>query len=177
MKKTLLKVLSVVMMLAVVVTAVVIPNTTAKAATDYYLFGWINGADYACAGDSENLGDYKFVNGTLTATFDSDSYIAVKTGDNKNWYMCQSYVGSGTTATFYTGCSEKAKIPGGIEYKFTLTENNDGSITLNWEATTQATYYVAGTMNGWTTNDASKMTCTDGTYTWTTSLEAGEYEF
>ena len=33
---------------------------------EYYLFGYINGADYACEGDWENLGSYHFVNNKLT---------------------------------------------------------------------------------------------------------------
>ena len=37
---------------------------------NYYLYGYINGADY---GNGSVLGDYKFVNGQLTATFTADS--------------------------------------------------------------------------------------------------------
>ena len=50
---------------------------------DFYLFGWIGGGNYACEENSGNTGDYKFTNGTLTATLpDGDNYVAVKTGDN-----------------------------------------------------------------------------------------------
>ena len=50
--------------------------------TNYYLIGYINGANYGCEDDYQNLGSYKFSSGKLTATFSSDSYVFVKTGDN-----------------------------------------------------------------------------------------------
>ena len=53
---------------------------------DYYLFGYINGANYACEEDAANLGEYKFVDGKLIATFESASYVAVRTNTDK-WYM------------------------------------------------------------------------------------------
>ncbi|MBQ3215769.1 MAG: hypothetical protein IJB11_06610, partial [Oscillospiraceae bacterium] len=68
---------------------------------DYYLFGYINGANYACEEDAANLGSYKFVNGKLTVTFDSDSYVAVKTSDNNSWYMTNGWVGEVTSTTLY----------------------------------------------------------------------------
>ena len=105
-----------------------------ETAVGYYLFGYINGANYACEDDWENLGEYKFVDGKLTTTFDVDSYIAVKTGDNANWYMAQSYIET-TSGTFYntaTGASEKMLIPGGVEVTLTLTVNADGSLTVSY---------------------------------------------
>ena len=57
------------------------------AAADYYLVGYINGANYGWEEDGANLGQYKFADGKLTATFTSDSYVFVKTGDNANWYL------------------------------------------------------------------------------------------
>ena len=111
------------------------PTTpTTPAAKDYYLIGYINGADYGCEGDYANMGNYKFVNGKLTATFTEDSYVFLKTTGNADWYMTKSYV-TGTTGTFYntsTGSSEKMKVPGGVEVTFTLTENADGSLTLSY---------------------------------------------
>ena len=107
---------------------------TAQVQKDYYLFGYINGGNYGCEEDFETLGDYKFVNGKLTATFDSDCYVAVKTGDNKSWYMTHNYV-TDTTATFYVtskGTSEKMLIPGGVEVVFTLTVIDDESLTLSY---------------------------------------------
>ncbi|MBQ7346083.1 MAG: hypothetical protein IJW45_08505, partial [Oscillospiraceae bacterium] len=103
-------------------------------ALDYYLFGYINGANYACEEDYENMGIYQFVDGKLVATFESDSYVAVKTTDNLVWYMAQSYVQE-QTATLYdtnTGAAEKMFVPGGVEVTFTLTENEDGTLTLSY---------------------------------------------
>ena len=102
----------------------------------YYLVGFINGADYGCNDDYENLGTYKFVDGKLTATFQSDSYVFLKTGDNADWYMCQTYCDQ-TTATLLhtsTGAAEKMFIPGNVEVRFTLTANKDGSLTLSYDA-------------------------------------------
>ncbi|MBE6924849.1 MAG: hypothetical protein E7466_06410, partial [Ruminococcaceae bacterium] len=109
-------------------------ESTEPVANDYYLIGYINGANYGCEEDYENMGQYKFVDGTLVATFDTDSYVFIKTGDNANWYMSQSYV-TDTTGTFYntsTGTSEKMLVPGGVELTFTLTVNDDGSLTLSY---------------------------------------------
>ena len=106
----------------------------------YYFFGYINGEDYAFEADWENLGIYKFVDGQLTATFETDSYIGIKTGDNLQWYMTQSFV-TDTWATFYntsTGVYEKMYVPGGVELTFTLTENPDGSLTLSYTAGAEA---------------------------------------
>ena len=80
------------------------------------------------------MGDYKIQNGTLTATFTQDSYVAVKSEGNANWYMFQSYV-TATSGTLYntsTGTSEKMFVPGGVELTFTLVENSDGSLTLSY---------------------------------------------
>ncbi len=110
------------------------PDYSEPAMQDYYLVGFINGANYGCEEDWQNLGDYKLVNGKLTATFPSDSYIFVKSGDNANWYMAKTYV-QDTTGTFYnttTGANEKMFVPGNVELTFTLVENTDGSLTLTY---------------------------------------------
>jgi hypothetical protein len=115
-----------------------------SAAADYYLVGYINGANYGCEGDYANLGKYKFVNGKLTTTFETDSYVFVKTGDNANWYMAQSYIQttSGTMYNTNTGTSEKMFVPGGKEVTFTLVKNSDGSITLSYVVGSGATAAV-----------------------------------
>ena len=100
---------------------------------DYCLVGWINGADYGCNDDYENIGEYLFVDGTLTATFTEDSYIFVKSTDNANWYLANAYTEE-TSATFVMGGSEKMKVPGGVELTFTLVVNEDGSVTVSYEA-------------------------------------------
>lgn len=106
----------------------------------YYLFGWINGADYACESDSANMGIYKFPagsDGTLTATFNQKSYVAVKQENNANWYMTDGYPGEVSSATLYntniTGSnSDKLPVPGNKKVTFTLKENTDGSLTLSY---------------------------------------------
>ena len=108
---------------------------TTTATPNFYLFGYIAFADYACEGDAANMGEYMFdANGKLTAIFKQDSYVAVKSRDNANWYMTQSY-SEDTSAVFYntnTGASEKLFVPGNVEITFTLTENADGSLTLSY---------------------------------------------
>ena len=110
------------------------PNHT--VATTYYLVGYINGADYGCEGDYENMGQYKFENGKLVATFSSDSYVFIKTEGNERWYLTPSYC-TATTGTFVEGGVEKMYVPGNVEITFTLTENADGSLTLSYTAAQQ----------------------------------------
>ena len=101
---------------------------------DYYLVGYINGANYGCEDDYANMGDYKFVDGKLTVTFKQDSYVFLKTAGNANWYMAQTY-SDGTTAIFYntnTGAAEKLFVPGGVEVTFTLTVNSNDTATLSY---------------------------------------------
>ena len=100
----------------------------------YYLFGYINGSNYACEEDARNMGQYQFVDGVLTATFTQDSYVAVKEADNAAWYMAQSYC-TDTECSFYdttTGAAEKLFVPGGKEVTFTLSECDDGSLRLSY---------------------------------------------
>ena len=106
------------------------PNGSTTGNT-YYLAGWINGADYGCESDYQNMGIYKFVNGRLTATFNQDSYIFVKTEGNGKWLLSGSYC-EASTCTFAEGGSEKMFVPGGVELTFTLAENTDGSVTVTY---------------------------------------------
>ena len=109
--------------------------TTALSET-YYLVGWINGADYGCESDYENNGIYKFVNGQLTAKFEQDSYVFVKTENNGKWLLCDTFC-TDTTCTFRVGGSEKLFLPGGVQLIFSITENADGSVTVSYtEGTT-----------------------------------------
>ncbi len=105
-------------------------NDSSVASQDYYLVGYINGADYGIAGDSANLGEYKFVNGKLTVTFTADSYVVVKNGDN-SMFMTEAYC-EDTTATLVASGSEKMKAPGNTELTFTLTANSDGTLSLSY---------------------------------------------
>lgn len=108
--------------------------TITNVVTEYYLVGYINGADYGCNDDYINLGEYKFVDGKLTATFTTDSYVFVKTGDNNNWYMSETYVepAANVVATLKQGetTTEKVGVKANVEVHFTLTENGDGTLTL-----------------------------------------------
>lgn len=111
-----------------------VDNEGDPSPVDYYLIGYINGADYGCENDYANLGEYKFVDGTLTATFTQDSYVFIKTGDNANWYMAESYC-TDTTVTLKnttTGTSEKLYVPGNVELTFTLVVNDDDTLTLSY---------------------------------------------
>ena len=120
------------------------PNPGTTTGTTYYLVGYINGADYGCEWDWQNLGQYKFVNGKLTATFTQDSYVFVKTGDNQDWLMATAYC-EASTCTFVEGGSEKMFVPGGVQVTFALKENTDGSVTLTY-TTGSATASVLPTL-------------------------------
>ncbi len=116
------------------------PVTPPASGNSYYLVGWINDTDY-------NGEDYQFVNGKLTTTFPSNSYIAVKdqTGD---WYMTASYV-TGTTGTFAKGNPEKMYVPGNQQVTFTLVENSDGTLSVSYSTETaggseEKAYYLVG---------------------------------
>lgn len=104
----------------------------------YYLFGWINGRNYACQENDYEMGEYRFENGRLTATFAEDAYVGVKEENNAAWYMTNGWLGTNvTSATLYntsiTGAnSNKLYVPAGIEFCFTLDENTDGSLTLSY---------------------------------------------
>ena len=100
---------------------------------EYCLVGYINGANYGCEEDWENVGEYLFVNGTLTATFTADSYIFVKSTDNANWYLTEAYTEE-TSATFIKNAGEKMKVPANVELTFTLVENEDGTLTVSYSA-------------------------------------------
>ena len=134
-------------------------------AVDYYLFGYINGADYGFQEDYANMGIYKFSAGKLTVHFDTDSYVGIKTTGNANWYMTKEYV-SGSTATFYNssaGGTEKMLIPGGIDVTLTLTVNSDDTLTLSY-GTSQCSHRYSSKVT-------TAATCTaPGTRTYTCSL-------
>ena len=107
---------------------------------DYYLFGYINGANYGCEDDYQNMGDYKFVDGKLTATFTEKSYVAVKTTDNATWYMTNGYPGDdATTAVLYNTQNlgenaDKLPVPANVTVNFTLVVNADATLTLSYIA-------------------------------------------
>ena len=103
--------------------------STAEPATDYYLVGYINGAD--CNNAVE---EYKFVDGKLTLTLTGDNYVAVMNGETSKWYLTNGWLGKETTsavlATDYA-TTDKLYVPEG-EVTFTLVENADGTLTLSY---------------------------------------------
>ena len=114
-----------------VTEAVAEPEVPEEPSVDYYLVGYINGADYGCNDDWENLGEYKFEDGKLSAAFTHDSYVFIKTGDNAHWYLFPAYT-TDTTGTLAEGNGEKMFVPGGKDLEFTLVENDDGTLTLSY---------------------------------------------
>jgi len=111
---------------------------------DYYLFGIINGVNYGCEEDYPNLGSYKFVNGQLTATFTSDSYVGIKNGNNVDWYMTNGWLGTNATEAilYHTDAltnADKLYVPGGKTVTFTLTVNNNGTLQLSYTAVSEPT--------------------------------------
>lgn len=119
---------------------------------DFYLVGYINGADYGCEADADNVGEYKFVDGTLVATFTHDSYVFVKTGDNKNWFMSKGYAAESPATLYNTndGGNNKLFVPGNKEITFTLVANTNGTLTLSYVtgAPVKPDYYLVGNING-----------------------------
>ena len=182
-------------------TTAEIPTTT-QAQTDpielngdYYLFGYINGVNYGCEEDYQTLGDYHFVNGQVTATFDQASYVAVKTADNKSWFMTDGFEGKVNSVTLYNTSSlgedaDKLMVPAGTA-TFTLAENSDGTLTLSYvsdgefvdETTVPDTYSITFTNNKywesvncyyWATDDISLSTWPGEAMVHSTTNDYGE---
>ena len=103
-----------------------------------YLFDYINGAPYGYEEDYATLGSYQFTEGSLVATFAGDSYVGIKTADNGTLYMTDGYLGKVTGARLYSSTTLSAPdllyVPGGVEITFTLTDNEDGTLTLRYQA-------------------------------------------
>ena len=108
------------------------PTPTTPVDGDYYLVGYFDGADYYA-------NDYKFVDGKLTATFAQDSYAYIKTAENVN-YMTNGWQGFVNTATLYNEAEipeadrNKLYVPGNKEVEFTLTVNDNDTMTLSYIA-------------------------------------------
>ena len=112
--------------------------TSCGLVREYFLFGWINGGNYACEENAADLGEYKFENGKLIVTFTENSYVAVKTNDG-GWYMTDGWLGEEVTSAILYSTSvvgdnaNKLFVPGGVEITFTLTLNTDDTMTLSYE--------------------------------------------
>ncbi|MEE0913777.1 MAG: leucine-rich repeat protein [Ruminococcus sp.] len=144
MKSSKFKKLTALMISVMLVFSMCVTGISASAAetTNYYLFGWINGANYACEEDYTNMGEYVFVDGKLTTTFDETSYVAVKAEDNAGWYMTDGWLGDVTEATLYNTSTlgtnaNKLMVPGGVSVTFTLVDNGDDTFTLSYEETAE----------------------------------------
>lgn len=119
-----------------------VPEDEAESDIEYSLFGWINGANYACEDDGANLGEYRFKNGWQTVRFSQDSYVAVKTVSDKenksyDWYMTEGYPGDAATQTVLkkTGSltsPNKLKIPANTTCYLHLVDNGNDSFTLSY---------------------------------------------
>ncbi len=123
---------------------------------DYYLIGYINGADYGDGDDYANMGEYSFKNGPVTVTFTEDSYVCVKNAANTTWYMTDGWQGEVNSVKLYDSSSldtsaDKLYVPGGAEVTFTLDENDDGTLTLSYviggEVCSHESHSVAGKCN------------------------------
>ena len=126
--------------------------------SQYFLFGYINGQDYACEGWSEAMGKYQFVDGLLTVKFETDSYVGVKTTGNEAWYMTDGWLGNVTSATLYNtnelgADANKLMVPGGVEVTFALVENADGTLTLHYRNANN------GPMDGTGIQDGATLHC------------------
>ena len=186
-------------------TTAPVTDPTEPVAVDYYLFGYINGANYASGDDYANMGEYKFVNNEVTATFTETSYVGVKTTDNGAWYMTDGWAGEVTEVTLYNAAglgetADKLMVPAG-KVKFTLVVNDDDTLTLSYTVLSQPTTEPVETTVPATepvttepattepvtvpANDVSvfgdiNLTLADngsGVYTGVTELEAGTYTF
>lgn len=104
---------------------------------EFVLFGWINEANHACEENADKASDYVFVDGKLTAKFEKTSYVAVKTSNGSNWYMTDGWAGEVKTVTLHDTTTlgttaDKLMVPAGVELVFTLTINENGTLTLSY---------------------------------------------
>jgi len=109
------------------------PEVSEPEPLDYYLVGYINGADYGIKDDIANLGTYKFVDGKITAKFTADSYVVVK--DSKgNIYWSDSYCEDVAVTLKKSGYvkDEKMFAPRNVDLEYTLVVNADGTLTLSY---------------------------------------------
>ena len=101
------------------------PDEPVVEETKYYLVGYINGADYGIEADWANLGDYLFVDGTVTVEITQDSYVIVK-DENGVGYWTDGWLDFGpTSATLgeFGGNNNKMHVAA-------------GTVTFTWDAET-----------------------------------------
>ena len=107
--------------------ALVMPTKdVAPMPQNMYLVGYWDSADQTTGVAFDNA------TGTLTKTFSGDAYVCLRAADIGKWYMTDTYVGSGYTALLKCQSGEKLYVPAGT-WKFTMTYNSAGTITLTYE--------------------------------------------
>ena len=99
---------------------------------DYYLVGYIDGVDIGIGADSANFGDYRFVNNQVTVSFTENSYVLVKDSDGSQ-YKTMEY-SEKTEDTFCVEGAEKMFVAGNQTVTFTLTVNEDGTLTMRYQS-------------------------------------------
>ncbi len=98
------------------------------ASGDYYLVGYINGADVSGT-------DYAFNNGSITMTFTEESYVCIRDAAG-NWFMANGFPGMGVTSTTLYSTSitgeksDKLWAPADT-VTFTLVAGSDGTFQLS----------------------------------------------
>ncbi|MBR3988465.1 MAG: hypothetical protein IKK10_04090, partial [Clostridia bacterium] len=123
-------------------TPVETPPVTSEPSADileFYLVGYINGADYGIGLGFENLGEYKFVNGKVTVNFTEESYVIVK-DSNLNCYCTNGWLGFDTTSAvmgdYGSKMNDKLYVPKGV---YTLSFD-PATMVLSYYAETDETY-------------------------------------
>lgn len=107
----------------------------------FYLIGCIDGYDYGCEGDWENLGDYEFADGCVEVIFTKDSYVFVKAKTNSAWYMTDGWLGTDVQSAILYNTNKgltnanKLFVPGNSVVTFTLIydrENDTIELSYTW---------------------------------------------
>lgn len=134
---------------------------------DYYLVGYINGADYGVGPDQANLGEYKFVDGKLTATFTWTSDVYIKTHEGKYYMTYGHYRDTETCVSLQESepwmmGAGTMNVPSHVVLTFTLAVNTDGTLTLSYtEATCSHDYgdWITETQPGCVTGGKRYKVC------------------
>ncbi len=97
-------------------------------ALNYYLIGHINNADYS--GD-----DYLFEDGMLEIALTDTAYVAIKDQNNRLFQTQGDVSADAIDANFYLAPSKPGQwaVPGPSNVTFYLTENEDGSVLLEYD--------------------------------------------
>ena len=95
----------------------------------YYLFGNINGQDVSAMDDA-----YRFDSGELVVRFTKDSYVGIRTSDDR-WYMTDGWKGKINAVTLYNTDdlgedADKLFVPGGVEVTMTMYDYGNDKLAL-----------------------------------------------